>query len=239
MADPLYFEMQNRPPQKPLDTVKPPLTPEQREQVETIIADIADQEYWRGYHDAMTTEQMERWHRLGFIDTTIDYFDLGFTAVNKTTGEIVNALTVPCHGPGGEVVNIEYRQDNGGISYEYDLMPPLFFTDEQTAVSILVDDSLAAISTYLNFGNARFNKERVSIIGLPHMGITPDCLEVLEGTDIFIVVSPDFDPAGRGLKYVKDKAKFLRLPQSVNAMVRYGFTAENFSWMLRQAKVLA
>lgn len=241
-SDPLYFEM--RKPEQPeqparLDAVKPPLTEEQRAQVESIIADIAETEYWRGYHDGMTREQRESWHKLGFTDWAIDRYGLGYAGVNKSTGEIVNALTVPFHGPDGSIVNIEYRPEGGGISYEYELVPPLFFTDSQTAVSVLVDDSLTAMTTYFNYGHAQFNNEQLSIIGLPELGITPESLEVLKDTNIIIVVSPDFDPAGRGLKYVKNRARFLRLPQSVNAMVRYGFTAENFSWLLRQAKVLA
>jgi hypothetical protein len=186
----------------------------------------------------MTVEQREKWHSKGFTDWAIDRYGLGYARANAGTGEIIESLTVPFYGPDGSIVNIQYRPESGGISYEYDLMPPLFFTDEQTPVTVLVDDSLTAMTTYFNYGEAEIKGRRISIIGLPQLALTPESLEAIKDTEIYVVVSPDFDTSGRGLKYIKDRAKFLRLSLPVNVMARYGMTADSFGWMLRQAKVI-
>lgn len=234
-SEPLYFEIQ-----KPsIETVHPPLTPEQKEQVKVIIADIIEKEYWRGYHDGMTQEQRQKWQDLGFPDYILDMYNLGYVGVNRETGEILNALTIPFRSPSGEITNIEYRPDSGTINYEYDLLPPLFFTDVQQSVNVLVDDSLTALTTYLHYGTAELNREPVGIVGLPFATLTPESLEPLGDSRIIIAVSPDFDLSGRGLKHIKDRARFLRLPQPVNELIGRGIKVDDFSWLLRQAKVVA
>lgn len=233
-SEPLRFEIK-----KPsLETVHPPLTPEQREQIQDIIRDISENEYWRGYHEGMNQEQRQKWLDLGFPDYVVDMWGLGYTRVNNSTGEILNALTIPFRSPDGEVTNIEYRSDSGGISYECDLILPLYFTEGRNPVSVLVDDSLTALTTHLHYGASKVNQERISIIGLPFGSLTPDSIEPLGNSRIIVAVSPDFDLSGRGLKYVKDRARFLRLPCSVNELIRMGVKDDGFSWLLRQGKVL-
>lgn len=228
-AEPLYFEVKK----EPLDVVHPPLTSEQRQQVAVIIQKLSEKEYWRGYHEGM--ENRERWYQLGFTDWAIDNYNLGFAYANRETGEIMNALTVPSRSPIGDITNIEYRSDN--ISYECDLVPPLFFTDEPTPITVLMDDSLVAILTYLNYGSTTIKGQPVSIVGLPHGTLTSESIEPLGDCQLIVAVSPDVDMSGRGLRLVRDRARFLQLPHSIPDMVRMGVSKDDFSWILRQGKV--
>lgn len=237
ISDPLFFEMRQPAEQAPLDTVTPALTAEQREQVEAIIADISEREYWRGYHDAMTAEQREKWHRLGFKDSAIDYFGLGYAPINKSTGEIIEALTVPFYGPDGEVVNIEYRPENGGISYEYDLMPPLFFTDGINKGPVLLfDDSLQAVFAYLNYGEIEIDGQTPTMAGMPYLTIVPETLADLEGHEVIVILGPNSDPAGRGFKHLKGRAKVLRLPFGVDRLATEKIKPISFEWMVNTAR---
>lgn len=230
-AEPLYFEVKKE--EIPLEKVQPPLTEEQKKQVAVIIRDLADKEYWRGYHEGMGSR--ERWYELGFTDWVIDNYNLGFAYADRDTGELMNALTVPSRSPTGNVTNIEYRSDN--IRYECDLVPPLFFTEEQSPIAVLMDDSLIAIWTYLHYGATTIKGQAISIVGLPHGTLTEESIEPLGDCQLIIAASPDADMTGRGLRLVADRARFLYLPHSINDLVKMKVDKDEFSWILRQGKV--
>lgn len=226
MKDPLYFEVRQRPGNVPeLEEVHPPLTDRQKAQVAAVIAKRESisrlSEYWRGYHDGMTAAQRAQWQRIGVPEAAVDLLDLGYCErqVDPETGEILaqNAFTVPFKTMGGDVINIEYRHEDGRVTYANENAPMLYYPEKSDRdLPLLVSaDSLTAVTTWLMLG------DRYEIAGLPQMPLTT---ESVPDREIILMLDPETNTAGRGLKAFKNNARFVRLPLPLKQMVQAGIT---------------
>lgn len=229
MGRPLYFEVrQTAVNHDDLSTVTPPLTDSQKEQVTQIISS----KVWQAYHDGMNQQQREAWHDY-FADSIIDLYQLGYCGerTDRDTGEIetLNALTVPFADTEGNTVNVEYR--NGNITYEVST-PHLFLTDRDDLEkpTIILPDSLAALTAHLHYGSTAVN-----IVGLPHMALVDSSLDVLGHEDITLLLEPD--TPGQGLRPLKGHARVVRLPFSIERLRSLGVTREEFGWFTKQGRL--
>jgi hypothetical protein len=225
-----YLE-KNKPKPKPtrIEEISPPLTPSQQEQVNEIVARLVKDEYWRGYHDAMTLAQREKWHRLGFTDGIIDSYQLGYASqhIDPSTGEILvdPALTMPIFDLDGSVVNLEYRYDDGRIEYEADV-PNIHYIAPDTNPLLLWPDSVTALHSYLHIGSLPY-----TFAGLPQRPLVPNMV-----TGATVVLEPKTITSGRRLALLD--ARFIRLPLSFMDMLERGATADMLAWYIKQARSL-
>jgi hypothetical protein len=223
MARPLYFELNQNDNQ--LDKVNPPLTPEQKEQVQRIVS----RDLWQAYHEGMSQSEREYWHKYGFNDALVDYFNLGYCQrrVDEETGEIFdNALTMPFTNKAGEVVNIEYRHDDGRVTYETE--QPAIYYIERTANPLLIwPDTVTALHGYLHLGSLPY-----TFAGLPQLPLDNDTVE----ETAVVILEPDTETAGRHLKRMD--ARYVRLPMTAKEMIRRGANMDTFSWYLKQARAV-
>lgn len=198
-------------PIKELEEVQPPLTDSQREQVQQVIARIDKEGYWRGYHDAMTQAHRDWWYQHGFTDGIIDRYGLGYASkqVDQDTGEILSesAFTVPIVGKGGQVVNIEYRLDDGQITYEVEA-PNIHYVEPTDKPLLLWPDAVSALQSYLQIGSLPY-----TFAGLPQFPLDNDMI----GDTAVVILDPDTETAGRRLRRLN--AKFVRLPVPAREMI--------------------
>lgn len=210
-----------------LKTVSPPLTPQQERQIQKIVDRISQGEYWRGYHDAMTQLQRGRWHDLGFTDSAIDYYNLGYVAqpINHETGEILadSALSVPMKDRGGTIVNIEYRFD-GRCAYEAGI-PTIHYVEPEDKPLLLWPDTITAMTGYLHLSSMPY-----TFAGLPQVAVNADTLQETAVT----ILEPHTPTKNRGL--TKLDSRFVRLPLPLKQMLARGATAETFGWYIKQAR---
>lgn len=218
LAQPLYFELETQP-ERELDRVRPPLTPEQKAQVAAIHRELEETAVWKAYHDRMTKAQRLMW---GLPDSILDHFQLGYRpqAVDEETGEIVpEALTVPYVDTAGNVVNIEYRMPDGAYGYENDIAPTLYhvrpFGEAANGPVLVMDDAVTAVTTYLSFGY------RYQVAGLPHLRLRPESVAGLED-EMIIVMGPETNAKEYNLALLRDRARFVRLPFPIERMVKCG-----------------
>ncbi len=234
MARPLYFEMRDNAHHPQADvpelvTIDPPLTPEQQRQV---IAVIRDRE-WKAYHDGMTAAQRQMWRDNGIDDYLIDALSLGYMAppVDKETGEIgQSALTVPFVDAFGNVTNVEYRHPDNTVDYADYRTPSLYFPEPQDkdAPLLVVPDVLTAIRAWLHYGHI------FRVAGLPRMRASAAMLEG-QGS-VVILLEPDTDAKEYGLGTLKDGARFLRLPFTVEKMMGYGLMPDQLGQYVKYAR---
>lgn len=244
---PLYFEVRNNEPQaeikaNELDKIHPPLTPQQKQQVQDIITNLETSKYWLGFHDGMTQIHRDLWNiRYGLKGNILDILKLGVSPklIDTETGEIVKeqSLTVPYLTPDGHITNVEYRFEDGTIGYDNELSPslyyvPLLFEQEQDK-ALVWDDSITAITTYLNYGN--MENGRYQFVGLPHMPLNDDSIGNLP-KDVTVILSPETVAKDYNLGTLKGRAKFLRLPLETSKMIQCGMTKEHLEMYLRQAR---
>ena len=229
MARPLYFEVnQTAVNHDELSTVHPPLSDSQKEQVTQIIS----RKLCQAYHDGMNQQQRETWRNY-FADSIIDYFQLGYCGerTDKDTGEIetLNALTVPFLDIEGNTVNVEYR--NGSVTYEVPT-PHLFLTDRDNLAkpTLILPDSITALTTSLHYGSTAVN-----VVGLPHMALASNSLDVLQHEDITLLLEPD--TPGQGLQPLKGHARVVRLPFTIDKLRGLGVTRQEFGWFTKQGRL--
>lgn len=238
---PLYFELSEKDGEltQRLDDIHPPLLPEQKSQIAAIVEGIQERRIWQAFHDGMAHVHREIWQvRYGLAESAVDYFGLGYCKrqIDETTGEIVeDALTVPFRDIAGDVVNVEYRLPGGQFAYEQTVAPSLCYVNgADDAPLILADDSLTAITTYLHFGSVTIDGKEPTIAGLPHLPIDETAVE---HDRVIVILSPGTETAGRGLGKLRSRARFLRLPYSIDKLANHVDRRE-FGWMLRQAKAV-
>lgn len=222
MARPLHFEL-NGQKNDDLDGINPPLTPAQRAQVQRIIS----RDLWQAYHDGMSQAQREHWHKCGFDDSLVDYFNLGYCKrrVDEETGEILeDALTVPFANADGQVVNIEYRHEDGRITYETE-QPAIYYIERTDSPLLLWPDTVTALRSYLHFGSLPY-----TFCGLPQLPLDND---MVSGTAV-VILEPETETAGRRLKRLD--ARFVRLPMAAKEMVRRGIDKNTLYWYIQQAR---
>lgn len=222
MARPLYFELNQN--NDYLDHIDPPLTPSQKEQVQRIIS----RDVWQAYHDGMNQTQREYWHKYGFSDALVDYFNLGYCQrhVDEETGEIIveAALTIPFTNETGEVINVEYRHKDGNVSYETEI-PSLYYVERTDNPLLIWPDTMTALHSYLSIGSLPY-----TFSGLPQMTIGHDTVQ----GEAVVMLDPDTETAGR--KLARSNARFIRLPLAASDMIRRGAGVEDFSWYIQQAR---
>ena len=152
---------------KALNKVKPELTQEQKLQAvihtQDIIEQLAEEKSWIRFNRLIKEYNVE----IGFPQAIIDYYSIGYRpkGVNQFTGEIYNnAITIPFYNEKGEVVSVEYREDD--THYTYDGLPSLYkvkpMIEEQTSGILILPDSIQAINFYLNGANS------FELYALPH-----------------------------------------------------------------------
>lgn len=233
-SKPLYYELRDNTPVSQLDSIHPPLTQSQKEQLKTVVKRLENDAYWQGYHNGMTHAQRAEWYKFGMNDQLINHLKLGYLPkkVDGETGEISeSALVVPYIGLDGKVTNVEYRYQDGSYSYENTIETPLYYVPDilpQDHSGILLwEDSLTAVSAYLQFGNIADGKYQFA--ALPHAALH----DAPEG-EFTVIISPD--SKGNDLRPLKGKSRFLRLPLPVDTMIKHGVTTQQLEGYLRQAK---
>jgi len=210
-------------PKEKLDTVDPPLTPEQKAQITSILkAEILT-------YQEMSDLQKELWLKLNIPEYLIKTLKLGYCEkrIDEETGEIIaDALTVPFYD-GNQLVNIEYR--NGTISYSNDVSR-LFIvdSDRRHLPTLIFPSSIAAMGQYLQLGRLEFN-----FTGLPDMPLDPAALGKVN-QDITVVLEPDSRPK---IKALKGHARIIRLPLNIEEMIQYGLSEKQFLRYIKQGRV--
>lgn len=194
--------------------IQPPLTEEQLSQAVLIGKEIQDKAYWKGYHEGMNEAQKRLWfERYGFDEGIQAIFGLGYRGkrICEETGEITgSAYTVPMRNYKGEVVNVEYVMEEGGVRYEQEEIPSLGYLvnacfELKDAPVLVLPDNLGAIDTMLNMPSG-FN-----YAGLPQLGLRPESIDGLSELPHIVVIEPG-TKVNSGLRYLPRNTKTLRLP---------------------------
>ena len=231
MERPLYFTQEQPTPDgyHELDTIHPPLTPQQKKQLVLVIQDRE----WTAYHDGMSAAQRRKWYDHGVDDTVIDMLGLGVRPqlVDPSTGEITpGSLSIPFMD-GDSLVNMEFRGDS--IMYLSDTRALWLPESGKDGVPTLVfADTLSAIHAWLHFGHV------YRIAGLPQMTAV-ETMFAGKVSDPVFVLGPSDDLKQYGIKFSRGEMRVIRTPADIKDMINYGMTVDMLTPMIRNARVLA
>lgn len=200
------------------------LAAQERDRLAAKIRNLTTESYWRGWHDAMSQQHRQLWHKEGIIDWAIDEYMLGycddFTAWYDGGEWHTPTMTIPHWGPCGEIRNIQHRllkPPEPGDKYRQLKGYPaaMFLTEpdeELTGATMVVEGAKKAIVAHINLGS-KPNGQRLNIVGIPSKTPSGTMLDQLEECDpIYLALDPD---AYRG-QYVNGKA----LLPAVNNVVK-------------------
>lgn len=199
------------------------LTPEQAARERQAIEAIRREAWWKGYHAGMSASVREFWQGMGASDAYINALQLGYDDQNDD-------LTIPYLSPGGELLNIEYRQsvDPALVSYETEL-PSLLQVKagQEDSPILLLPDALEAIRTAQYRVLAPF-----PIYALPHLTPDQQSLEPLADRHVIVMTTTYEDDR---IKRLRKQTKVIQLPYSLPDMVQRGMTAQQIARYMRQA----
>lgn len=190
------------------------LSDEQKAEVAQRLNKFINDKCWLAYHEGMNEAQKRLWlERYGFDEGIQAIFGLGYRSkrICKETGEITgSAYTVPMRNYKGEVVNVEYVTEEGGVRYEQEDVPSLSYLvngyfEFKDAPVLVLPDNLGAIDTMLNMPSG-FN-----YAGLPQLTLRPESIDGLSELPHIVVIEPG-TRVNSGLRYLPRNTKTLRLP---------------------------
>lgn len=213
------------------------------------IKELQEQAYWRGWHDAMTSQHRALWARQGIGEQLQDRFVLGYTGEKSYSyhGELfaAPALTIPIFSVGWNPINVQYKllgvpAEHGKYRFTSGLDSPLFLSDPDVAPHgrcLLVEGPKKCIVAYqklvLEAGVFDY------VVAVP--SVTPT-LSLLDGTtdcrQLVVALDPDaWEPGNRNAlrrmaQYLKEQgrsANFIQLPAKPDDFfVDYHGTAKQF-----------
>jgi hypothetical protein len=224
MSEPLYFE--DRGYSDHINAIEPALSDIQKRQVHVVVGQAIDET------KALSKEAIEAWRQLGFLQSIVDMFELGYQArkVDESTGEVLQdeSFVVPFRDNDKAALNVEYRFDN---SYGYDNDMPFLFTTDNTRSDcqmVVLPDSLTALDAWLRLGQCDYN-----FVGLPHM---PILRETIDYDGAVVLLEPDTDGNDYNLKAVRGHCWFNRLPFNITDMLGSKLKIEELEWYIKAAR---
>jgi len=232
--------------------IREKLLEDENRRLRSRIAELRQDAYWRGYHDAMREPHRALWRQAGIPDEFQDYWELGFIENKRIkwngTDYTTPALTIPYFQPGRDPVNIQYRltnPPNAGDKYRfsYGLKPDLWLTEPdstpQNAVLLMEGMKKAAV-TFIEVVARASN--RYSVVAMPSKHPQSHMIEKLIDCDpVYVILDPDAytgrNPAAlKTADLLGDRARFVRLPAKADDLfVEYGFTARDFMQYVHSA----
>jgi len=214
-----------------LNTIYPPLTAEQKQQVTDYITELQEQLKWQLYHTQLTAEARNEWGKLGIPEVMVNAYKFGVCD---------DELTLPINTADG-IANVDHIKDGRIVKSETDLhafhvVPPLFEESEQceNAPAIVVMNSLEAVQMYCDYGDTVVNDSAqiYEWVGMPQGSINRDSLEQLRGRDITVLTGEK--GINRSLQPLKQLgAKSLRIPFPLTQMHKNGIESAHLGKLLQ------
>ena len=220
------------------------------------IAELRENEYWRGYHDAMREGQRALWRMAGIPDDMQDFWQLGF--VEQYSQSIPSpAMTIPYFAPDWKAQTIQYRltsppEPNDKYRFQAGLKAAAWLADQTekpNGAALLMEGMKKAAVTFINTvasGNGRF-----SVVAVPSKTPGTDMLDILKDCDpVYICLDPDaykptktkdgklLPPAVNRLidALGVERVRLVELPAKADDLfVEYGFTPSMFNAYIQHA----
>lgn len=238
MNDPLYLTDRDRS-TDPWKGVSPPLSPAQKQQVNETLYRINGQSFLDGFHAGVNAVTRKAW---GLPDAILEQYSLGYREkqINQETGEILDkALVVPFISPDGDVLNVEYRLEDGVYEYETSI-PALFYADytSKERPTIITTDSKKCLDVYLNWGATDCaGGGYYQYAALPHLPVDQQAMNGM--VEPIIITGPGDRLDDKTIATLRSiGATSATLPLPVAEMVRMGVNEKMFAQYLMQRRAL-
>lgn len=141
---------------------------------------LRNQEFWKGFNEAMSEQQRQEWRGAGIPDPIQDRLQLGYVCDKKTyiDGKLVKlpALTIPYFDAGWEAINVQYRLlgDSCGTNedryrFTSGLRAPTYLTDPDQMPSgkvVVVEGAKKAIVVYIKIA-LELGRSDYSVVAFP------------------------------------------------------------------------
>lgn len=207
---------------------------------------LAEEQYWRGFHDCMDQQHRQYWLDEGIPDWAVDYFDLGFCPAKRIQydGQTYTypAYTIPIVEPvSGRPLNVQYRlvdapAEIGKYRQEANLpAAPFFFDRDHNAgdVALVVEGSKKAIVV-----GCTLDDHTLQFVGIPSNNPSEAIIETVSKYEtVFVALDPGAEKQARRIAgLIGSRARVVTLPAKPDDLiVKYGASGDDLRRLIRQA----
>ena len=215
---------------------------ERKQKAEHAIELLRKEQVWVRYHENLTGEVRQYYHKRGIDDYWIDYFELGYNPEKRVwtdEGEYFTpALTIPVFYPQeNEPITIrnrllnplnpadKYRPETSGLPSS------LYFTDRDNEPEnkvLVVEGEFKAMTVMITLDDPT-----IFVVGTPGKTPSDEIMNPLKNCEVvYLLLDPDayvkqanerVAPITRMVNYFGDKARVIQTPAKIDDMISNGW----------------
>lgn len=230
---------------------------DEERRLQTKIAKLVDEAYWRGFHDGMTQAHRQHWRDAGIPDEFQDYWELGFAEnkrfMQKDTPFTSPAMSIPYFENGRKPTNIQYRllsppNPSDKYRFSYGLRPGLWLAEPDEKPNgrcLLLEGMKKTAVSFIEL--VAKDRQNLSVVGVPSKSPNLDMVRQLDDCEqVLIALDPDAYHGASGKPsaaqrlgaMLGDRARYVRLPAKADDLfVDYGYSARDFMKFVDAATV--